>query len=176
VHMDGARFANAVAATGAAPADLTWRAGVDILSLGLTKTGGINAEIVVLFGDNADRFGELEARRKRGGLMPPKARYSAAEALAMFEDDLWLDLARRANETAARLGAGLSAIGGAELIHPVEGNLVFARLPMGVIERLREAGIEFYQLGRERVCRFVCSWATTAGGVDALLAAAGGSP
>ncbi len=69
VHMDGARFANAVAACGAAPADLTWRAGVDILSLGLTKTGGISAEIVILFGETADRFGELEARRNRAGLI-----------------------------------------------------------------------------------------------------------
>lgn len=173
VHMDGARFANAVAATGAAPADLTWRAGVDILSLGLTKTGGISAEIVVLFGEMADRFDELEARRKRAGLMPPKARYAAAEAMAMFTDDLWLTLARHANDTAARLAAGLGGIEGAELVHPVDGNLVFVRLPEDVAARLSEAGAGFYRLGPDRVYRFVCAWSTTDADVRALLEAAG---
>jgi threonine aldolase len=173
VHLDGARFANAVAALGAAPADLTWRVGVDALSFGMTKNGGINAEIVILFGETADRFGELEARRKRAGLMPPKARFAAAEALAMLDDDLWLSLARRANTAASRLGAGLAAIDGAELVHPVEGNLVFARLPQTVLERLGEAGAGFYRLGRDRVCRFVCSWATTDAEIDALLTSAG---
>jgi len=169
VHMDGARFANALVATGAAPADLTWRAGIDALSLGLTKTGGINAEIVILFGDTAERFDELEARRKRAGLMPPKARYPAAEALAMFRDDLWLNLARQANEAAARLAAGLAAIDGVEIVHPVEGNLVFARLPASVIDHLGQTGAGFYQLGAERVCRFVCSWATQPADIDDLL-------
>lgn len=173
VHMDGARLANALAATGAAPADLTWRAGVDALSFGLTKTGGINAEMVVLFGDTADRFGELEARRKRAGLMPPKGRFPAAEALAMLENDLWLELAGRANDSAARLAAGLSALDGAELAHPVEGNLVFVRLPDAVLERFAGSGAGFYRLGRDGVCRFVCSWATTGDDIDALLAAAG---
>lgn len=171
VHMDGARFANAAASLSAAPADLTWRAGVDVLSLGLTKTGGISAEIIILFGEKAERFGELEARRKRAGLMPPKARYAAAEALAMFEGGLWLTLARRANAAAARLSAGLSEIDGAELIHPVEGNLIFIRLPQSVIDRLGEAGAGFYALGGDRVCRFVCSWATSDMEIEALLAA-----
>lgn len=174
VHMDGARFANAVAATGATPADLSWRSGVDVLSFGLTKTGGISAEMVVLFGGFVERYGELEARRKRAGLMPPKARYSAAEALAMLKDDLWLTLAGRANDAAIRLSAGLCGIDGAEIAHPVEGNLVFVRLPHNVIERLAGTGAGFYQLGRDRVCRFVCSWATTDADIDALLAAAVG--
>lgn len=173
VHVDGARFANAVAASGASPADLSWRAGVDVLSFGLTKTGGISAEIVVLFGDAGERFGELEARRKRAGLMPPKARYPAAEALAMLEGGLWLDLAGRANAAAARLSAALADIAGAELVHPVEGNLIFIRLPQRVIDRLGQAGAGFYPLGGDRVCRFVCSWATTDAEIEALLAAAG---
>lgn len=172
VHMDGARFANALAACEAAPAALTWRAGVDVLSLGLTKTGGINAEIVVLFGAAADRFDELEARRKRAGLMPPKARFAAAEALAMLSDDLWLKLARHANGCARRLAAGLEDIAGASVLHPVEGNLVFARLPQNVLDALGEAGAEFYALGGDRVCRFVCSWATTGAEIEALLSAA----
>ncbi|MGA8261284.1 MAG: beta-eliminating lyase-related protein [Arenicellales bacterium] len=161
VHMDGARFANAVAACGAAPAELSWRAGVDVLSFGLTKTGGISAEIVILFGETADRFDELEARRKRAGLMPPKARYAAAEALAMLEDDLWLTLARRANAAASRLFTALSEIETAEVLHPVEGNLVFVRFPQSVIDRLDEAGVGFYRRGGERVVRLVCSWATS---------------
>jgi len=169
VHLDGARFANAVAASGAAPADLTWRAGVDILSFGLTKNGGINAEIVILFGDTAGRFDELEARRKRAGLMPPKARYAAAEALTMLDNGLWLELARRANTAAARLSSGLAGIDGAELLHPVEGNLIFIRLPQSTIDRLRGAGAVFYALGGDRVCRFVCSWATTDRDIESLL-------
>ena len=170
VHLDGARFANAVAATGASPAELSWRAGVDILSLGLTKTGGISAEIVILFGETAARFGELEARRKRAGLMPPKARYAAAEALAMLEGDLWLTLARRANAAASRLSTGLSEIDAAEVIHPVEGNLVFVRLTQTLIDRLDQAGVGFYGRGGERVCRLVCSWATRDDEIEALLA------
>jgi threonine aldolase len=173
VHMDGARFANAVVASGAAPADLSWRAGVDILSLGLTKTGAISAEIVVLFGDTADRFDELEARRKRAGLMPPKSRFAAAEALAMLEDDLWLMLARQANAAATRLSEGLAGIEGAELVHPVEGNLIFVRLPWEVIDRLGESGAGFYQRGGDRVCRLVCSWATQDSEIEALLKVAG---
>lgn len=173
VHMDGARFANAVVACGAAPADLSWRAGADILSLGLTKTGAISAEIVVLFSETADRFDELEARRKRAGLMPPKARYAAAEALAMLDDDLWLTLARQANAAAQRLSEGLAGIAGAELVHPVEGNLIFVRLPWAIIERLGESGAGFYQRGGDRVCRLVCSWATQEAEIEALLRAAG---
>lgn len=172
VHMDGARFANALVASDATPAAMSWRAGVDVLSLGLTKTGGINAEIVVLFGDTADRFDELEARRKRAGLMPPKARFAAAEASAMFTDDLWLTLARHANAAAARLSAGLDGIDDVELLHPVDGNLVFIRLPQRVIDALAGAGAGFYGLGGDRVCRFVCSWATTDAEIDNLVSTA----
>lgn len=172
VHMDGARFGNALASTGAGPAEMSWRAGVDILSLGLTKTGGLNAEIVILFGAMKDRFMELEARRKRAGLMPPKARFAAAEALAMFETGLWLELSGAANAAAAKLARKLTQEAGAELVHPVEGNLVFARLPQTVIDTLQGAGAAFYPLGGDRVCRFVCSWATTEEEIGALVQAA----
>jgi len=174
VHLDGARFANAAAATGAAPADLTWRAGVDALSLGLSKTGAISAEIVVLFGGLVERHGELEARRKRAGLMPPKARYAAAEAIAMLKGGLWLALARRANAAAARLASGLAAIEAVEVVHPVEGNLVFAAFPEAVLSRLGERGAAFYRLGGDRVCRFVCAWSTSDEEIDLLLAIAAG--
>lgn len=172
VHLDGARFANALAFTGASPAEMSWRAGVDALSLGFTKNGGVSAEIVILFGETAAKFGELEARRKRAGLMPPKTRFTSAEALAMLKDGLWLTLAARANASARALAEGFAAIDGAEIVHPVEGNLVFARLPQPVIDRLQGEGAAFYPLGGDRVCRFVCSWATTEDEIAALLDAA----
>lgn len=167
VHIDGARLANALAFTGASPADLTWRAGADVLSLGLTKTGAASAEMVVLFGDMADRHGELEARRKRSGHMPPKARFAAAEALALFEDDLWLTLARAANASAQRLVEALSAFDDAEILHPVEGNLIFVRLAEHRLARLEEAGVGAY--ARQGAARLVCSWNTTDADVDALI-------
>lgn len=93
----------------------------------------------------------------------------------MLEDDLWLTLARQANAAAHRLSEGLAGIAGAELVHPVEGNLVFVRLPWPVIERLGESGAGFYQRGGDRVCRLVCSWCTQDADIESLLAAAGAS-
>jgi len=153
---------------------MIWRAGVDALSLGLTKTGAVSAEIIILFGETAAKHDELEARRKRAGLMPPKARYSAAEALAMFDKDLWLTLAGRANASAKTLARALERAPDAELVHPVEGNLVFIRLPEAAIARLQTAGAGFYPLGGDRVCRFVCAWNTTEDEIEALAEAARG--
>lgn len=182
VHMDGARFANAVAAGNAAPADLTWRAGVDVLSLGATKDGAMAAEAVVFFDPAlAEAF---EERRKRGGHLFSKQRFAAAQFAAWLEGGLWLDLARTANARAARLGAGLAARAGVVPAHPVEANIVFADLPAAAVDGLEAAGFLFYRAGavpadeageggRERV-RLVCSWSTTEGEVDALLAALDG--
>jgi threonine aldolase len=168
VHIDGARLANAIAATGASPADLTWRAGADALSLGLTKTGAATAEIMILFGAAAERMAELQARRKRAGHSPPKARFAAAEALAMLEDGLWLRLAARANAATKLLAEGLAAAPGAQIRRPAEGNLVFARLPETAVDRAKAAGATFHT--RAGISRFVCSWATTDEDVGALLA------
>jgi threonine aldolase len=167
-HVDGARLANALAFTGASPADLTWRAGADAVSLGLTKTGAATAEIAVLFGAAARRAPLLHAHRKRAGQSSPKARFAAAEALAMLKSGLWLDLARHANGAAARLAADLRGIAGAEILHPVEGNMIFARLPDAALRRAQAAGAAFHTRGG--VSRLVCSWNTEAAEIEGLLA------
>lgn len=159
VHMDGARFANALATVGCAPADLTWRAGVDVLSLGATKNGALGCEAIVLFGDARERFAELQARAKRSGHLPPKQRFLAAQMLAWLENDLWLDLAGRANASAQALGAIFSGAGYPP-VHPVDGNEVFVRLPPDLRRKLTEHKVLHYEW-LDGSCRFVCSWATT---------------
>ena len=169
VHLDGARFCNAVAATGATPAALTWRAGVDVLSFGGTKNGLMGVEAVIFF-DPAKAW-EFELRRKRGGHLLSKGRYLAAQMLAMLEDHRWLDWAAHANGMAARLAHGLAAKGIA-LRHPVEANILFPIWPGGQSARLRAAGAAFYDMpapaGHEGA-RLVTSWATTESEVAAFL-------
>jgi threonine aldolase len=166
VHLDGARFANAVVATGAAPADLTWRAGVDVLSLGATKNGALSAEAIVCFSDApAD---ELVYRTKRSGHVTSKMRYQSAQLLAYLSDDLWLDNARNANARMAELCAGLESLG-IELVARPEVNMVFVRLSDSVLEALEAAGVHFYRL--DGLARFVTSWQTTAADVEVALAA-----
>lgn len=165
-HLDGARFANALAATNASPADLTWRAGVDVLTLGGTKNGLLGAEAIVLF-DPAKSW-ELELRRKRAGHLTSKMRYVAAQLGAWLENGYWLELARHSNAMAARLAAGLGAIDGAELLHPVQANIAFARLPAAAHARAKAAGAVYYDMG-DGLCRLVTAWCTTAEEVDALL-------
>ncbi len=167
-HLDGARFANALAASNASPAEMTWRAGVDVLSLGGTKNGLLAAEAVVLF--DPTKSWELELRRKRAGHLTSKMRYVAAQMEAWFENGLWLEMARRSNAMAARLALGLATIEGAELLHPVQANIAFARLPEAAHERAKAAGAVYYNMGGG-VCRLVCAWNTTPEDVDALLAA-----
>ena len=150
-HMDGARFANAVVSTGASPADLTWRAGVDVLSFGLVKNGGMNAEALVFF--RTDLAEETLFRRKRAGHLLSKGRYLAAQLLAMLEDDVWLDCARAANAGAALLAQAA----GARLIHPVEANEVFLRVTAAEAASLRAAGFDFYDWGAGEA-RLVVSW------------------
>jgi threonine aldolase len=167
--MDGARFANAVAALGCAPADLTWRAGVDALSFGATKNGAMAAEAVVLFDPAlAHSFG---FRRKRGGHLLSKMRFLSAQLDAYLTDGLWLRLAAHANRQAARLGAALAALPGAVLQAPVEANEVFVELPEPLLAGLEAAGARFYRW-EGRVARFVTAWNTPPAAVEALLAAA----
>lgn len=167
-HVDGARFCNALAHTGARPAELSWAAGADILSFGLGKAGALGAECIVLFGDMRERFAELEARRKRAGHMPPKHRFLAAQVLAMLEDDLCLDLARHANRQAAKLAQGLETAG-YPLTHPVDGNEVFAQVPQNTIRHLQSQGVQFYAWP-DGSCRFVTSWNTSDDEIAAFLA------
>lgn len=170
VHVDGARFANAVAATGASPAELTWRAGVDVLSLGATKGGALGAEAVVVFTEGLAPH--LDRHRKRTGHLLSKQRFVAAQFLGWLAQDAWLRHADHANSLAARLGHGLLERGRPPM-HPVEANMVFVDVPEAEAARWRSAGARCYTrpLGGGRVeVRLVTSWSTTVEEVDAFLA------
>ena len=142
VHMDGARFANAVVSTGASAAELSWKAGIDLLSFGATKNGALAAELLLVF-DDALAEG-LAPRQKRAGHLWSKQRYLAAQMLAYLEDDLWLRLAAHANAQAQRLSEGLTALPGVTLEAPTQANEVFVHLPVPLQEALRGAGATFY--------------------------------
>jgi threonine aldolase len=169
VHMDGARFANAVAALGCAPADLTWRRGVDVLSFGATKNGAMGAEAVVVFSEALAE--PLRFRARRAGQVFSKMRFISAQLEAYLRDGLWLRLARHANAMAARLAAGLDAVPGVQLLHPVEINEIFAAMPQPLIDGLLEGGFGLYDRGGGTV-RLVTAFNTTASQVDAFVAAA----
>jgi threonine aldolase len=141
VHMDGARFANALVRMNASPAEATWKAGVDVLSLGATKTGALAAEAMVFF--DPARAADMDERRKRGGHLVSKHRFMAAQFEALFADDLWLTLARHANVKADRLATELAAAGIAP-VWPVEANEVFVILPRQLDARLKAAGANYY--------------------------------
>ncbi len=174
LHMDGARFANAVAALGCSPAEATWRAGVDVLSFGATKNGALAAEAIVSFRPDLAR--ELAFRRKRGGHLFSKMRFLSAQLEAYVSDDLWLRNARHANRCARLLGDGLGEVPGAALAHPVEANEVFPRLPEAVIEGLVAAGFSFYRWGGEgsTTLRLVTAFNTREEDVAAFVATAKG--
>jgi threonine aldolase len=164
VHMDGARFANALAELGCAPADVTWRAGVDAMSFGATKNGALGAEAVIFFDQNDVK--EFEYRRKKAGHLISKMRFVSAQLDAYLTDDRWLRHAARANALARRLAEGLRMIEGAEIAHPVEANAVFVFLPDPVVARLRAGGAAFYDWapsdGGRTLVRLVTSFATPA--------------
>lgn len=187
-HMDGSRFANAVVATGAAPADLTWRAGVDVLSLGGTKNGCLGVEAVVLF--DPTRAWEFQLRRKRGGHLISKHRYLSAQMEAYLQDGLWLCLAAHANAMAERLESGLKDLPGVEFAFPRAANIQFVTMPRRVHARAMGAGAHYYlaphgttleypephdpMLGNPAdeplLCRLVTSWATRPDEVDRFCA------
>ncbi|MGJ3243303.1 MAG: threonine aldolase family protein [Opitutales bacterium] len=168
VHMDGARFANALAHLGCSPADLTWRAGVDLLTVGGTKNGGFLNEAVVFFDVRlAEGF---EYRRKQGGQLASKMRFLSAGWLGLLENDVWLRNARQANRAAQRLAAGLSGIDSLELAFPVEANAVFVRMPAATAAALHHRGWHVYPFTDVNAWRFMCSWCTDDAAVDALLA------
>lgn len=169
VHMDGARFANALVHLGCSPAEATWKAGVDVLSFGATKNGAMAAEAVVFF--DPAKADDFLFRRKRTGHLFSKMRYLSVQLLAYLENDLWLKNARHANEAASRLATGLQQLPGVELAAPVEANEIFARLPTGLADGLREKGYYFYdwpQAGQGGV-RLVTAYDTSAADVDAFI-------
>jgi threonine aldolase len=169
VHMDGARFGNALVSAGCTPAELTWKAGVDALSFGGTKNGCLGVEAVVLF--DPARAWEFELRRKRGGHLFSKHRFLAAQMEGYLAGDLWLGLAARANARAAALARGIAAAPGARLLHDVEANAVFAAWPRAGHRALRAAGAGYYLWPQNQSlegpddeplsARLVCSWSTS---------------
>ena len=173
VHLDGTRFANALAATGASTAEMSWKAGVDVLCLGFSKNGAIGAEAVVFFDDR--KAWEFQLRRKRGGHLYSKMRFVAAQVSALLEGGLWLRLAGHANAMAAALAEGLKGVEGARILHPVEANIVFADLPAAAHEAARAKGAAYYDMpGASKGCvrvRLVASGATEAAEVEGLIAA-----
>jgi threonine aldolase len=175
VHMDGARFANAVAALNVSPAELTWKQGVDVLSFGLTKNGAINAESVVFF--DPARAGDFTYQRKRAAHLLSKLRFVSAQIAAMLENGLWLDLARHANAKAHALAEGLAKIKGVVFDIPQESNSIFPLFPAKLVSHLESKGAHFYTWGQpldgglQRV-RLVTSFATLDGDVEKFLAAA----
>jgi threonine aldolase len=164
LHMDGARFANALATTGENPADVTWRAGVDAMSFGFIKNGGLNAEALILF--KTDLADEIAIRRKRAGHLSSKGRMLAAQILALIEGALWLDNARAANSAAQALAKAAPQ----RLVYPVEANELFLKVSDDEAASLRLQGFDFYEWGPGQI-RLVTSWDSDAGAVDRLAAA-----
>lgn len=178
-HVDGARFANALTAIGCAPSELSWRAGVDMLSLGGTKNGLIAAEAVVIF--DPSKAWEFELRRKRGGHLFSKYRYLSAQMDAYLTDGLWLRLASRANAAAAKLADGLAKLGHVEFQHPRETNMVFASWPRETHRRAFSKGANYYLWpfnqslegdgAKPLSARLVCNWATSDEEIEQFLSA-----
>jgi len=175
VHMDGARFANALVHLGCTPAEATWKCGVDVLSLGATKNGALGADAVVFFDPAMAR--DFERRRKRAGHLMSKLRFVSAQLIAYFKNGLWLQNARHANAMAMRMAEGLKAVPRARLLHPVDANEVFVVLPEHTVKSLETQGFDFYRWPQHTAdsgvtIRLVTCFATSSADVDEFLAAA----
>lgn len=168
VHMDGARFANALARLGCMPADLTWRIGVDVLCFGGVKNGLAVGDAIIFFDRSlAHEFGW---RVKQAGQLNSKMRLVSAAWLGLLEGDVWLANARHANAMADRLAAGLEGLPGVKLLAPVEANGVFADIPQELQRALRAKGWQFYTIFGETGCRLMCAWDTEPATVDCFIA------
>ena len=168
VHMDGARFANALVSLDVSPADLTWKSGVDVLTLGGTKNGCLAAEAIIFF--KPEMVGNFPYLHKRSGQLLSKMRFVSSQLEAYVTDDLWIRNARHANLMAKRLSEGLNSFSNIELAYPTESNEVFVRLPRELIDYLNNAG---YNINEEeldgKAVRFVTSWNTELKDIDQLL-------
>lgn len=169
VHMDGARFANAVASLGCHPSEISWKAGVDVLCLGGAKNGMALGEAVVFF--DASLADEFEFRCKQAGQLASKMRFMAAPWVGMLESGAWLANARHANDCAHLLERELSVIEGVHIMYPCQANSVFVELPSGASEHLARAGWRFYSFIGAGGARFMCSWQTSFDDVRRLSAA-----
>jgi len=168
LHMDGARFANALARLDCSPAKMTWRAGVDILSFGATKNGGLLCDAIVVF-DHSLADG-LAVQLRRAGQVWSKMRFASAQLMAYAENGRWLDMAGASNAIAARIAAGVANVPGVRLIAPVEANELFLELPSAALDALEAGGFQFYRRSTT-LGRFVCRFDATEGEADALVAA-----
>ena len=167
VHMDGARFANALVRSGCTPAQASWKAGVDVLSLGVTKNGGLLADAIVVFAP--DSVSSIDFHLRRAGTVWSKMRFASAQIIAYVEDDLWLRLARQANDAASRISAQIAPLAGITLIAPVEANELFVDMAPEAIAALQSEGFLFQRRG-PRLARFVCRWDTSDAEIAALTA------
>lgn len=163
VHMDGARFGNAVAALGCPPREITWQSGVDVLCFGGTKNGAAGAELVIFFKRELSR--EFEYRVKQGGQLTSKARFLAAQWIGLLDGDVWLRNARHANAMAVKMAQRLRAVG-IEIVLPVEANAIFVRLSEKTAGDLQARGWHFYKFIEPDIHRLMCSWATTEAEID----------
>jgi threonine aldolase len=164
VHMDGARFANAIASLKISPAEMTWRAGVDALCFGGTKNGLAFGEAIIFF--NRELAREFDYRAKQGGQLASKMRFLSAPWLGVLRDGAWLRHARHANEMAQRMAAGLEKIPEIKISFPVQSNAVFARIPKAAEEKVRARGWQFSTGNVTPDSRLMCSWDTTPDDVD----------
>ena len=181
VHLDGARFANALVALGCTPAEMTWKAGIDAVSFGGTKNGCLGVEAVIVF--NPARTWEFELRRKRAGHLFSKHRFLSAQMLAYLADDLWLDMARAANARAARLAEGLRSLPDCTFLAAPQANMIFATLPRATHRRLHAAGAPYglrtglldgADPAEPLSMRLVCDWSVSDAAIDRFVAAARG--
>ncbi len=169
IHMDGARFANAVAALGVTPKEITWQAGVDVLCFGGSKNGIALGEAVVFF--NPELAREFDYRCKQGGQLASKMRFLSAPWVGMLQDGAWLRYGRHTNAMAKALEAAIRPLPGVQIAYPVQTNTVFARLPDPVVQGMHQRGWKFYtHVGPAGEARLMCSWDTTPSDVDAFAA------
>src|SRR5271154_3520855 len=168
LHMDGARFANALARLQCSPAAMSWRAGVDILSFGATKNGGALCDAIVVFAP--ELVDGLAVQLRRAGQVWSKMRFASAQLIAYVENGLWLEMARASNSVATRIAVGLTALPSARLLAPVEANEIFLELPSAVMDGLEADGFQFYRRSAT-LARFVCRFDASEAEADALLAA-----
>ena len=168
LHMDGARFGNAVAALGCAPKEITWQLGWDVLCFGGTKNGTGGGELVVFFKKELAR--EFDYRAKQAGQLASKMRFIAAPWVGLLGDGVWLRNAQRSNASAASLMEKLRAVGGFEPVFPRDANAIFLRMPASLVAQLHTRGWHFYKFIEPDVYRLMCSWAVTEGELDAFVA------
>jgi len=170
LHMDGARIANAIVSLGVTPAEATWKSGIDVLSLGATKNGVFAAEAVIFF--DPEKAADFEFRRKRGGHLFSKYRFLSSQLLPYLEENKWLKLAENANLRAQQLGKGLQKLSQFSILHEVETNMVFVKMPASLLEDFERKNCLFYTWGQDEgyiFARFVTSFNTTEKEVDRFL-------